>query len=175
MNFIDVLVAIVILWFSYKGFSKGLVVEITGLFAFVLGIYGGLKFSHLIAQQLTDNMEESYIPIVSFSLIFIGVVILVFLLGKLIEKVVNAASLNFINKITGAAFGGLKLAAILSILFTLFEGYDSKIHFIPQETKDNSLFYYPMLDLGEQVLPELERRNIVDDKNLMQLQNVTNI
>lgn len=166
MNFIDILVAVIIIWFAYKGFNKGLVVEITGLSAFLLGIYGGLKFSHIIAEQLTDNLNESYVPIISFSLTFIVIVVLVFLLGKTIEKVVDAASLKLVNKVAGTAFGGLKVAAIISIAFTIFEGYDRKLHFMNQEVKNNSLFYNPMLQLGDIVLPELERNSIVEENKI---------
>lgn len=166
MNFIDILVAVVILWFSYKGFTKGLVVEVTGLLAFLLGIYGGTKFSYLIAEKLTDNIDESYIPLISFSLTFILIVVVVFLLGKMIEKVVDAASLKLINKLAGAAFGGLKVAAIFSIAFTIFEGYDNKLHFVDPKTKENSLLYYPMLELGDLVLPELERRKIISEEQI---------
>jgi len=52
MNFIDIFVAALLLWFGYKGFKKGLVFELVSIVALSLGIYGGLKFSDRTAESL---------------------------------------------------------------------------------------------------------------------------
>jgi membrane protein required for colicin V production len=160
MNYIDIFIAIVLIWFAYKGFSKGLIIELVSLLALGLGVYGGLKFSDIAAGYISGNVDTEYIPIVSFTITFVIIVLVVFVIGKLIEKIINMVALKFINKLAGAFFGALKVALIMSVLLTIIESYDQKIGFIPKETKETSLFYYPLLEVSDKVLPEIEKNNL---------------
>lgn len=165
VNYIDLFIAIILIWFGYKGYTKGLVIELVSLIALGFGVYGGLKFSDIAANYITGNIEDKYIPIVSFTITFIIIVIAVFLIGKLIEKVVHMVALKFINKLAGAVFGMLKVLLILSVLITIIESYDQKLGFIPKETKENSLFYAPLLDFSNKLLPEIEKNNLFKEVN----------
>ena len=167
MNYIDLFIAIVLIWFGYKGFSKGLIIELVSLIALGLGIYGGLKFSDTAADYITGNIETKYIPIVAFTITFAIIVVVVFVVGKLIEKVVKMVALNFINKLAGAVFGMLKVLLILSVLITIIESYDQKLGFIPKETKEKSLFYSPLLVFSNNLLPEIEKNNLFKEVNTM--------
>ncbi len=166
MNYIDVLILVALIWFGYKGFTKGLVIELVGVVALTLGVYGGLKFSDTIARLITDSIEDKYVPIISFTITFVIIVVVVFVIGKMIEKIINLASLKLLNKLAGAAFGILKVGLIISVLLTIVESYDQKLHFLPQETKNESLFYVPMLSLADNVLPTIEKSRLLDDFNL---------
>lgn len=165
VNYIDVFITVVLIWFGYKGFSKGLVIELVSLVALGLGVYGGLKFSDTAANYITGNIETKYIPIVSFTITFVVIVVFVFVMGKLIEKIVNMVALKLANKIAGALFGMLKMTLIISVLITIIESYDQKLGFIPKETKENSLFYNPMLAISNKVLPEIEKNNLFKEEN----------
>lgn len=160
VNYIDLFIAVVLVWFGYKGFTKGLVIELVSLIALGFGVYGGLKFSDTAAEYITGNIETKYIPIVSFTITFVIIVVAIFILGKLIEKVVKMVALNFINKLAGAIFGMLKVLVVFSVLITIIESYDQKLGFIPKETKENSLLYSPLLGFSNKLLPEIEKNNL---------------
>ena len=165
VNYIDLFIAVVLIWFGYKGFSKGLIIELVSLIALGFGVYGGLKFSDTAANYITGNIETKYIPIVSFTITFVVIVVTVFVMGKLIEKIINMVALKLVNKIAGAIFGMLKMIVLISVLITIIESYDKKIGFIPKETKENSLFYEPMLTISNKVLPEIEKNNLFKEEN----------
>lgn len=165
MNYIDLFIAVILIWFAYKGFTKGLIIELVSLIALGLGVYGGLKFSDIAADYITGNIETKYIPIVSFSITFIVIVVLVYIIGKLIEKIVHLVALKLINKLAGAIFGMLKITLILSVLITIIESYDQKLGFIPKETKENSLLYSPLLEFSNKLLPEIEKNNLFKEVN----------
>jgi membrane protein required for colicin V production len=150
-----------ILWFGYKGFTKGFVVEVISIFAFGLAIYAGVNFTDYLSK-LIGGEETKYLPVISFSILFIGVLILTFLLGKLIEKAVNAAKLTLINKIAGAAFGGLKIALALSVLLAIIRSYDQKLEFISPELKESSLLFEPLTELSLYVIPSLEESKLFE-------------
>lgn len=158
MNFIDIVIVIPLLWAIYKGFRKGLVIEIASLAALILGIYGGIHFSDAVADFLQSkfNWNSDYMPLISFTITFLGIVILVHLVGKVVEKVVDLVALGIVNKIFGAAFGLIKVAFILSVIVIIFDSFDAKMHFIDQEKKDNSMLYKPLRSFSVAIIPQLK-------------------
>lgn len=145
-----------ILWFGYKGFSKGLIIEVISIFAFGLAIYAGVNFTDFLSEKIDASGENKYLPVISFSILFVGVLVLVFLLGKLIERAINAVRLTLINKILGAVFGGAKIALALSVLLVIIRSYDEKLNFVPADMKSSSLLYEPLTELSLLVIPSLE-------------------
>ena len=115
-HYLDILIAIPLLWAAYRGFKKGLVIELAGLAALILGIYCALKFSDFISDFIVEQWayEGKYLPIISFALTFIVVVLLVHLLGKAIEKMLDVVALGAANKLAGAFFNIMKVAIVIS-------------------------------------------------------------
>ena len=156
MNYIDVILAIALIWFAYKGFTKGLIIEVTSLIALILGIYISYHFSGYASGLLTKyfNLEGKYLPLISFTVTFIVVVIAVYFVGKILEKVVNLVMLGFVNKLLGAVFGILKIALILSTLFLIINSI--QIDIIPKEARKKSILYKPVEGLAPSLLPKLK-------------------
>ena len=160
MNFIDIFILIILIWFGYKGFKKGLVFELINIVALILGVYGGLKFSDTTAEYLSAFIDSDYLTITSFTITFLVILLLVFALGKVVEKIINLIALKLINKLLGALFALVKIGLILSVIITIIESYDSKINFIPKESKEGSILYKPLLEIANIVLPEIEQNNL---------------
>ena len=110
MNILDIILVIPMIWLAYRGFTKGLVIELTSLVALILGIWIALHFSYFSSDFLTEHFEinQKYLHIVAFIITFIVIIILVYLVGKLVERLINLIALGFINKLAGAVFGVLK-------------------------------------------------------------------
>lgn len=172
MNYFDVVLIVPILWGAYKGFTKGLIIEIASLVGLILGLYLGVNFSSITATYISQyiDVNSKMLPIVAFAVTFIGVVILTFIIGKIIEKVVNFVALKLVNKIAGACFGILKYVLIFSALLFVFDSIDKQFHIVPEDIKQESKLYpliQPIvptiipqikdLDLSEQIpVPEIE-------------------
>ncbi len=163
MNFIDVFIVVILLWFGYKGFKKGLVFELVSIVALILGVYGGLKFSDTTAEYLASYIDSEYLNIVSFTVTFLIILVLVFAAGKVVERIINMVALKLVNKLLGALFAVLKIGLALGVLLTIIESYDSKLNFIPKETKENSILYKPLLEVSNKILPEIEKNNLFQD------------
>jgi len=162
MNFLDIILIIPIIWLAYKGFKKGLIIELTSLLALVLGVYLAYYFSDYAADFLRDTFDvgKKYMPIISFALTFIVVVIAVFIIGKMLEKFVDIILLGFINKIAGSFFGILKAVFILSIIIYIINGFDHNHNIISNKLRDNSLLYNPISSVAEIILPKLDFNKI---------------
>ena len=154
-NWIDVIIIILLVWAVIKGFRKGFIIELASLVALILGIFGAIKFADFTAGFLTVNVDlpEDYTPLIAFALTFILIVIGVHFLARLIQTLVKMVALNFINRIAGAIFSGLKSALILAFVLFFIESIDQNTQIIPKETKKNSFFYYPMSGFAFDFLP----------------------
>lgn len=143
MGVLDIVFIIPIVWLAYKGFEKGLIIELATLFALLLGIFVSLYFSDVTAEFLRESfgMKTKYLSLISFIVTFVLVVIAVNLIGKLIEKLVNVAALGFINKAFGGLFGVLKAVIFLSFIIFFIEKVDKKKVILTEEFTSNSLFY----------------------------------
>lgn len=155
MSYLDIVLCIPLIWGLYKGFTKGLIIQVASLLALILGIYGAIMFSNLTQELLTSNfrIENKYVPITSFAVTFIGIVIGVHFLGKMIEKMINMIALGIFNKLLGAVFGLLKMALLLSALVFVFEVVDQQLALVPQKTKNESVLYGPMNQLIPAISP----------------------
>jgi membrane protein required for colicin V production len=158
MNYLDLIIAIPLVWGFIRGLSKGFIIEIASLIALIAGIWAGIHFSDLLSTFLLNKLgwSATYVPIISFLIIFIAIVIGVFIIAKVLEKFVNLLALGLINKLAGGIFGALKFAVILSVLIIILNKFDSKSTVINQTTKDGSMLYYPTANLVPMVIPKLK-------------------
>jgi membrane protein required for colicin V production len=157
MSIIDIIIIIPVIWGLYKGFTKGLIGQLAQLGALLIGVWGAMKFYKFVEDLIDKNTNgfEKYLPIISFALIFIGIVIIIHLLSKLIDNVVKAAALGWINKIAGAVFGGLKYLIIVGALLVIVDKIDNATKLLEETTKTNSLLYKPTLSLTYSMFPAL--------------------
>lgn len=165
VNYLDIIFMIPLLWGAWKGFKKGLIIEMASLVALLLGVWGGIKFSDYMAEVLANNFElnEKYLPVVAFGVTFLGIVVAVYAIGKLIEKFVDLVAMGMVNKVAGGAFGMLKVGLILSVLLVIVNSYDEKAGFISDDLKEGSVLYQPMTDVALTVVPALENSQLFED------------
>lgn len=157
MNYLDIIIAIPLIWGAYKGFRKGFIIEIASLAALLLGVWGGIKFSAYSAEYLSKvfNISAEIMPLLSFVVTFIGIVIIVFFIAKMLERVVKMVALGIVNRIAGMVFGMMKFGIIISVILNLVNTIDSEISFIESEVKTNSLLYQPLSDFSGKLFPKL--------------------
>lgn len=158
MNYIDIILAIPLVWAIYRGFTKGFIIEIASLIAIVLGVYGAIHFSYFISDLL--KLHSPYSPLISFAVTFLIIVIVIFLFAKMLEKSINLLALGIFNKLAGAFFSLLKMAFIISVLLIFVNKLDSKINIISKETRNESLLYQPISAIAPLVIPKLNFEEI---------------
>jgi len=157
MNILDIIFAVPLIWFAYKGFTKGLIIELASLVALLVGLYGAIHFSHITASYIQKHINAGdYIEIIAFVVTFIGIVIAVRFVAKAIEKVANFAALGIINKLAGGVFGFLKAAVIVSFLLFIINKTDKYFTIIPKDVKQESKIYRHIVDLAPSIYNKLE-------------------
>ena len=142
MNYLDIIIAIILLLFGFKGFRKGLIIEVVTLVAFVVGIWGAMHFSDFTADHLKDVMEidPKFLNTVAFVLTFVLLVILVNIIGWLLTKAVKAMNLGFFNRLGGAIIG-LAKGLLLCSTFVLVINNLQWFGVVKDEVRKESLLY----------------------------------
>ena len=155
MNYIDLVLGIILILAAIQGFRKGFIVELASLAALVLGIWGAIRFSDWTAGLISDTMNyhSKHLTTIAFIVTFIAIVVLIHILGKVLDNIVKAVALGFLNRLAGIIFGVLKVAVILSIFLLLFDTIDENVHILPSKQKTESKVYAPMKQLVPTLFP----------------------
>jgi membrane protein required for colicin V production len=125
---LDIIVAVILILAVIKGYRQGLIVALFSLVAFAIGLAAAIKLSVVAADYIGKavKISDKWLPIVSFAVVFLIVVLLVRLGAKFIQKTVELAMLGWANKV-----GGILLYAVLYILiFSVLLFYADQMNFI---------------------------------------------
>ena len=158
MSVIDFIIGIPILWFGYRGFKKGFISELAMLAALLLGTYVAINFSAMLGEKI--GIEGEYKALITFVITFLIILVLVFLLGKWIEKLTESIKLGFINKLLGFVFGAFKVTLVISIVFYFINQFDKSQSLIGEETRQKSWFYNPVEKTAPFIFETLEKLDI---------------
>lgn len=155
MNWIDATIVIILILSAVMGFINGLIKEVASLAALILGIWGAIKFSAFTAGKLYDyfDMTNRYVGIIAFIVTFIAIVILIHFIGLLADKLVNAVSLGFVNRLLGIIFGLLKSVLIMSVVFVILSAIDVRRPILPKDKIEESMFFNPISDIAPAIFP----------------------
>jgi len=136
---LDIVFAILVVIAIVKGFRKGLIVALFSFIAFFIGLAAALKLSAVVAGYIGKSVKisDQWLPVISFIVVFILVIILVNLGARAIEKVFQLTMLGWVNKIGGILFYLLLYLTIYSVL--LF--YVKQLNMLKPETIDKSITF----------------------------------
>jgi len=118
MNPFDILIIVILSYSLIRGLFRGLVKEISSLIGVLGGFYAAYTYYKYLASLLSGLIQDtSYLNILSFLIIFCGVLIVVSMLGVIIKYLMNIAFLGWVDRVCGVLFGFAKGILIVSVLF----------------------------------------------------------
>lgn len=147
---IDILFAIVLVLAVLKGLSRGLIVGLFSFVAVIIGLAAALKLSAVVALRIGKSVKvsEEWLPILSFVVVFLLVVLLIRLGAKAIERTVEIVLLGWVNKLGGMIF----YAAMYIMVFSVVLFYAEEMHWIKPETIRASVTYSFVQPWGPRVI-----------------------
>lgn len=118
---IDIIAITLIIIFFIRGYKKGIIVAAFSLLAIVLGIICALKLSERLASYLLSEgyVSSGWAQLISYVVLFIGVVWLVRVIAKAIESAVDVAMLGWVNKSIGGLLYAILAATVCSTILWL--------------------------------------------------------
>tara|TARA_B100001250_G_C19665638_1_gene729126 strand:+ start:52 stop:600 length:549 start_codon:yes stop_codon:yes gene_type:complete len=159
MNYLDIIIAIPLIYGFVKGFENGLIKEITGIIGIFFGLYIAIHFSPYLYPKATNFFgdQKQFIPIISFTTLFVVSFITIKVLGYVIDKFSRVLALGFLSRLLGAVFGALKIIVILSFLTLLINRYE----IIQTKIKKESKLIIPLEFVAKIIIPEINRHKEV--------------
>ena len=129
---VDILILIILLFFTINGARKGFIKEISR----ILGIVSGLILANQITPWLKPLLSPwiSYEPalhVVSYFIIFICIVFIIGIIASVLQKFFELMLLGWLNRLLGTLLGLVKGLLIVSLVIFIMEA-------IPQ-TKDTRI------------------------------------
>jgi membrane protein required for colicin V production len=136
---IDIIFAIILVMAVFKGLSRGFIIAVCSVLAFIIGLAAAMKLSTVVAGYLDKSTDISakWLPLISFLLVFLLVVILVRILARFLEKSVEFALLGWLNKLLGVMI----YLALYTVIFSILLFYAVQMNIIKQETIQASISY----------------------------------
>jgi membrane protein required for colicin V production len=121
---IDIAIALVVFIAFIKGYQEGLIMSLFTISAYIVGFFAALHCSFVIANYLQSsiNIPQQWIPIVSFILLFLAVMVIVRLFGKILEKVFGKLLPTSLNKFAGGLFWALFGFILMALFIHLLDG-----------------------------------------------------
>ncbi|MDA9041597.1 CvpA family protein [Flavobacteriaceae bacterium] len=118
MNFIDLIIIAIISFGIIRGYSKGLIVELSSFFGIFISFLIAGNIDNLLSQQIVKyiNLNIDIVNIISFIIIFGLSYSLIIFFAKGFTKLAKIIYLGLLNSLMGSVFGGLKLLLILLIV-----------------------------------------------------------
>lgn len=157
MNYFDYLLLLPVVYGLYRGFTKGLIIELASLVALIAGVYGAMHFSSFTFEYLSAfvEIETTYLQLASYGLTFLLIVLVITLTGKILTMLVKMVALGIVNRMMGAIFGGLKALLILSVLLLFFDRLNNQFGIVKDEVLNASVLYSPILTQTQNIYPNV--------------------
>lgn len=148
MNVFDLVIGGILAFFAFKGYRHGFLREIAGLIgiiiAFILAIRLMDDFSSILSHYL--GLSPRVAVIVTAIVIFIVVLAAFVIAARFIRKLMDIATLGWIDRLAGSLFGLFKAVLITSSLTLIVSLLPLGKDF--SKKQDNSLLFNPIRKAG---------------------------
>lgn len=155
MGTIDIIIIICLLPSIFFGLKKGLIKQIVSLCVLFFGIKLSLQFSAPVSGWLSQHITISPFALktISFVVIFSAVAIVLSLIGRLVEKIIQITLLEWVNKVLGLILSFSFFLIALSVLAYFFDSANNLMHIVSQENIGSSKLYPMLLDFSKLIFP----------------------
>lgn len=136
---IDLIFVVLIVLAAIRGYRRGLIVGVFSFIAIIIGLAAAMKLSTVVAGYIGKavNVSDRWLPLISFAVVFLGIVLLIMLGANAIQKAVEVGTLGWVNRIGGI----LLYAAIYIMVLSVILFYALIARIIQPATTAESLTY----------------------------------
>ncbi len=139
MNVLDGFILFPLLVAFLLGLKNGIIKEVFGLVGLILAVLLSLWFTGPISVFAVEmlGMGESWAKLATGVVLFVFVILTVQLIAWVLEKIIKAAQLSFLNRALGGLFGFGKAAFLVSLLLWVLSFVE-----YPKQTETQSSLTY---------------------------------
>ena len=154
----DIIILICFLPAVISGIKNGFIEQVVALVSLVLGAWLAFRFSNVVGEWLKPYLEvsETVLHVISFAVIMIAVVLVLFVLGKILTGLTKLVLLGWLDRLLGLVFALLIAGLLIGIGIILFDTLNVKFGFVDEAILDKSVLYGPIRDIAYMVFPYLK-------------------
>ena len=154
----DIIILICFLPALISGIMKGFIQQVVALVSLLLGAWLAFKFSNVVGEWLQPYFEvsETVMHVISFAVIMVAVVLVLFVLGKVLTGVTKLVMLGWLDRLLGLVFALLIAGLLIGIGIVLFDTLNAKFELVDNAILDESVLYGPIRDIAYTVFPYLK-------------------
>ena len=154
----DIIILICFLPAVISGIMKGFIEQAIALVSLILGAWLAFKFSTVVSGWLQPYFEvsETVLNVISFAVIMVAVVLVLFVLSKILTGVTKLVMLGWLDRLLGLVFALLKAGLLIGIVIILFDTLNFKFEFVDEKVLDESVLYAPIRDIAYVIFPYLK-------------------
>jgi len=119
----DLIIVLILVFFAFRGFIHGFVGEVAGLISLLGGFWAAHHYHPLLAPRLTLIADPSWRIIAAYVIIFLGVIISVALLARILQKILSFSFVSWADKLAGGLLGLAKGILICSLALLLLQKF----------------------------------------------------
>ena len=162
MNWVDAVIVLSILWFTYSAFNAGMIREVVTIIGAILAVaLAGLLYLNLAEDVLVAVDNEQTARIISFAIIFGAVILASQLFAIFLKQAAQLLMLGLFDSIGGAFIGLLKAFIFIEIGLIVAITFPS-LHLVDDiENSAFAPFFLDFLPLLKYILPD-EFRTAID-------------
>ncbi len=136
---LDLIYAVILVLAILQGYRRGLILGLFSLVAVIIGLAAAMKLSIVAGEYIGKaiNISDKWLPVISFAVVFLVIVLLIRLGARAIEKMVEMVMLGWVNRIGGIIF----YAVIYTIVFSVLLFYAEQMKLLQPETINKSVTY----------------------------------
>lgn len=148
--FIDLVFLILLVVALFKGISRGFIVAVFSMLAFIIGLAAALKLSATVAAYLHSKMNIGgyWLPFLSFIIVFASAVFVIQWAAVLLKKASHFVFLGWLDTL----FGFLLYAFMYTMAYSVILFFATRLHLISEDTKAISKTYAYIEPLGPKVM-----------------------
>lgn len=160
MNTLDIILLLLFIPGIVHGLAKGLMEQAVSLVGIALGAWLAYKYYAAAGAWLGSfwKASETVLNIAGFAAVLLLSFAVVMLLAKLVTKLLDMASLGWINRVLGLLLSILVTALSLGLLILAFEALNGQFEFVKDSKLLEESTVYPLLkDFAQTAFPFLKQ------------------
>jgi membrane protein required for colicin V production len=123
MNWLDIVIIIGLIISLIMGLRSGLIMMLFMLAGTIIGLILAGQYSDSLALKLTFISDFNIAGIIAFLIIFLGTLLVAWLLALLVQRITKFALLDWLNRVGGAIFGLLLGAIFIGAILAMYMRY----------------------------------------------------
>ena len=155
MNWLDVLLVLPLIVGLVRGLMRGFISEIIAILVVILGVLGAKLWASTFSAWLLIQFAwpQGVCDIVAYTLLFLGIAIVLSVFAKLLNKFMRASHLSWANRLLGAVFGVAKYGLVVLFAVFVIDKTNESLHWADDAPIVKSSIVYPhMLKATHEVL-----------------------